>query len=510
MIVTLEESARELLSKRFDVCICGSGPAGMSLALKLASLKRNVLLLEAGDTSFSEESQKVYQGTNIGLDYFPPDVSRLRFFGGTSNHWGGWCRPLGEHDFEARDHVKYSGWPITKSDIDPYLTEAKQILDVQERKPSPDYLAINGREDNLEKVEFGFSSPTPTHFGEKFGDRIKSSKNITCVMNANLVDVVLKSGFGEVDSFVVENYSGQTFNVTAKRYVLCLGGIENARMLLNANKQVETGIGNENDLVGRYFMEHPTNTVADFLINHENPKVQSIVKGGDISRSFYAPSKEYLDTNKLVNFCARFVPNGQIKKESLTFKERLAKTMCTSDTVYAVVKEFKDKLWCYDGEVRISSEQSPNPSSRIKLGNSTDRFGNKRIEIDWQLSPIDKKTIQQATIEIGKLMAAKDIGRIRVRDWVFDSTLRLPTTAEDEVAGYHHMGTTRMAGDPKHGVVNMNLQMFGINNLYMGGSSVFPTGGYANPTLTIVQLSLRLAKHLDSVLGSALSNWGHE
>jgi choline dehydrogenase-like flavoprotein len=327
-------------------------------------------------------------------------------------------------------------------------------------------------------------------------------------LNANLIDIVLNDSSKAVTALTVSSYSGKPISVRAKRYVLCLGGIENARMLLNANKQVDSGIGNEHDLVGRFFMEHPTNGVADFLVNHENPYVQSLipslVKKDILLRSFYAPSRKFMAENKLANFCIRIVPNStQFKYDSLTFTQKLKKVICTSDTAHSLAKLLEDKLWCYDGEVRVSWEQSPNPSSRIKLGKNVDRFGNRRVEIDWQLTPIDKSTVQQATIMAGKIFATKDIGRVRVRDWVFDSAKIIPTTEEDEVGGNHHMGTTRMADSQQNGVVNKNLQIFGVENLYIGGSSVFTTSGYSNPTLTIVQLSLRLAEYLNNELDAA-------
>ncbi|MEN8803954.1 MAG: hypothetical protein ABF297_18455, partial [Thiogranum sp.] len=128
MLVDLNDAVGNIFNTPFDICISGSGPAGIPLALKLAERKHRVLLLEAGELQFTESSNKVYRGSNSGLEYFAPDACRQRFFGGTSNHWGGWCRELNAADFMVRNHVPDSGWPISKESLSPYFSEAGNIL----------------------------------------------------------------------------------------------------------------------------------------------------------------------------------------------------------------------------------------------------------------------------------------------------------------------------------------------------------------------------------------------
>ena len=483
----------------FDICICGTGPAGMSLALKLAQFSRKVLLLEAGGEQYTFESQKVYQGTIVGLDYFPTDGSRMRVFGGTSVHWSGWCCQLQEHDFYHRDYVELSGWPMGKKDIDPYFAEAVKILDVAAAENTPDYFHLEKDDHSFRKIDFQFSTPV-TRFAEKYAEQIRESKFIHCVLNANLIDIKLNKNLDAVEKLIIANYSNKTLSVKAKYYVLCMGGIENARMLLNANKQIDRGIGNENDLVGRCFMEHPTNTIADVLFNMDNPVIHKLLQMQNLTRSYYIPTREFLDANRILNFDLRFVPNEQIKQSEIPFSERLKRGVCASDTLYALARKFKDHLWCFDAMIRISSEQSPNTSSRLTLGQDRDQFGNRLVELDWRFTEVDKKTMLLAALESGKILARKNLGRVRVRDWVLDPALKLPKTSEDEVGGFHHMGTTRMSENPNQGVVDRNLRLHAVQNLFLGGSSVFPTCGFANPTFTIVQLSLRLAEHLHKKL----------
>jgi choline dehydrogenase-like flavoprotein len=511
----LEAPEGDVFGKKFDVCISGTGPAGMPLAIKLAEKGHRVLLLEAGGLIFSEASNKVYMGSNTGLDYFPSNVSRQRYFGGTSNHWGGQCHVLGAGDFEERGHVPHSGWPIKKEDLDPYFAETSSILDIKEIN-APDYLQLQGKNKNLKKTNFTASSPganianiyRATNLANKYRCAIEYSENITCVLNANVVDIKLGENTNSVSSLTIKNYSGGSYEARAGYYVLCHGGIENPRTLLNANQQVKGGIGNENDLVGRFFMEHPHFNVASALLNHEHPAFTRYAdaKQIDLLTAYYEPTRVFQETKKVLNFGLRFTPKKGIgtSPEASSFKTRLKRYVCESDTLLPLVDEAKGRIGCpYDLLIKTASEQAPNPASRIKLGKDTDRFGNLRVDVDWRMTELDKHTLKESALELGRIMAQNNLGRVRLSEWIVDPTLSFPDTSQEEVGGFHHMGTTRMAASPEQGVVNENLQVFNTSNLYIGGSSVFSTSGHVNPTFTIVQLSLRLADHLDNRINSS-------
>src|SRR5882762_6844211 len=138
-------------------------------------------------------------------------------------------------------------------------------------------------------------------------------------------------------------------------------------------------------------------------------------------------------------------------------------------------------------------EQSPNPNSRIQLDHERDELGVPRATLDWQLSSIDKRSIRKLHEVIGEEVGRSELGRVRLMDWLQEETNEWPSTLG---GGWHHMGTTRMTDDPKDGVVDANCKVFGIQNLYMAGSSCFPTSGSANPTLTLLALTFRLSEHL--------------
>ena len=252
-------------------------------------------------------------------------------------------------------------------------------------------------------------------------------------------------------------------------------------------------------------MEHPHFIVASALVNHEHPAFSRYagVKQAGLETAIYEPTRVFQEKKKVLNFGLRFRPKKGIGTSPGTssFKTRLKRFVCESDTLLPLADSIEEdqRFDCpHDLRFKTASEQCPNPASRIKLSKEVDRFGNQRVDVDWRLTQLDKHTLKQSAIEVGRVMAQKDLGRVRLSEWLMDSTLSFPDTSHDEVGGNHHMGTTRMAASPEDGVVDENLQVFGIRNLYIGGSSVFPTCGHVNPTFTIVQLSLRLADHLDN------------
>jgi choline dehydrogenase-like flavoprotein len=177
------------------------------------------------------------------------------------------------------------------------------------------------------------------------------------------------------------------------------------------------------------------------------------------------------------------------------------RTLCDYPVLARVSNAIRGvEIGCYDAIASIMSGQEVNPESRVRLGNELDRFGMRRINLDWRLTERDKRTLRVAALELGKQLIGANAGRLKINEWLLDPKLTFPTTAQEEVGGCHHMCTTRMSDDPKSGVVDRDCRLHSADNLYLGGSSVFATPGYCNPTFTIVQLALRLADHLDGRL----------
>ena len=479
--------------RKYDVCIAGAGPAGISLALSIARARHSVLLLEAGDLEPTESSREHYRGTIVGTPYFPLDTTRVRCLGGSSGHWTGWCRGLDDVDFERKSYLSYSGWPIARRDLDEYAAESAAILDVPIGEGLPPSKPIEGSA--FEEEQFLFSVP-PTRFSEKYRAELTASRNLHLVLNANLVDIILNPELRGVSSFAVRNYSSSArLAVSARYFVLCLGGLENPRALLNANSQTALGIGNRNDLVGRFFADHLHVNVGSYV---SRAPIQS--------RRFLAPTRQFIHQAQILNAGLRIEPSYASGTEGM-----LKGMVCGSSILTRVAETLRGgrKLNCvgpgevFEGQIRVAGEPALDPASRVKLGEERDTFGLRRIELDWRISDIDLETIRTVTVRYGQELASADAGRLRVAEWLLSRRPSLPTLGEDELAGHHHMCTTRMSDDDRTGVVDRNCKVFGIDNLYVGGSSVFGSAGHANPTLTIVQLALRLADHLKGRMASA-------
>jgi choline dehydrogenase-like flavoprotein len=507
MIIDATTAEAGLFDRRFDACVIGSGPAGITLARRLAAQGLSVALMEAGGLELTAESQEIYEGEITGLDYYPLDVARLRYFGGSSNHWGGWCHPLDAWDFTPHPWARFSGWPIAKSDLDPYQGETDSILDLPDPAGWDDLPIPEAGKADFRHVLFRFSHP-PTRFAEKFRAEIEASDRISLVLNANLVDLRLSDDLGGVSEAVFSGYPPEPrrFSVRAGVYCLCAGGLENPRLLLNFDSQEPKGIGNRNDLVGRFFCEHPHFVLADLLLEEHREH-----------KEFYAPTEAFMDARQVLNFGLRLEPDKAPPRISLKQAAKRS-VVCVSDfTEELAVKVlgrapdcdkgglglYFERLFAEDpltGVVRIASEQHLNLESRVLLGTDSDAFGMRRMQLDWRVMPADIETMRTAITAFGTFVAGAGIGRLKLRDWLLAESPVLPGIAEDEVGGFHHMCTTRMSADPAEGVVDADCKLHGLSNLYIGGSSVFATTGHPNPTYTIVQLALRLGDHLGSLV----------
>ncbi len=312
--------ANHFQGKTFDICVCGAGVAGITLAIQL-SRKFSVILLEGGGFQYSKDSQAIYKGKNSGLEYFDLDITRLRFFGGSSNHWGGRCRPLDDCDFKKREDVEFSGWPINRADLDPYLEESKSILDITEQTTlladttkGPPF--SDGKD--FQEINFWTSRP-PTNFGHKYRAHISNSTKIHCYLNANVTDIHLHNNSDRVDYVVAQNYSGRAFEVSAKSFILAFGGIEIPRIMLNCNRQEPAGLGNKYGFVGRFFTEHLHFKVGELILED----------GVDLGpkKRFIAPTYEFMRRENILNF------GLQVKQRihsKTSFKKKLRQIICSS------------------------------------------------------------------------------------------------------------------------------------------------------------------------------------
>jgi choline dehydrogenase-like flavoprotein len=490
-----------------DIAIIGGGPAGITLARAFADSPTAVCLIEGGGLSFDAEVQSLYAGENVGIDY-PLGSRRMRFLGGSSNHWGGYCRPLDPIDFEQRDWVPNSGWPFTIDELLPYYGPASETVEIGSPRfddkaywethtgePLPE--PVSGRL-ALRFVQF---SP-PTRFGERYRDALSRAGNVRVLLNANLVNIASIGEGSSVSGLEIRTLTGLQHRVRARRYVLATGGLENPRMLLLSNRDVPYGLGNQHDLVGRYFMEHPHLTGFGDIVVGELERLPKIyrrhvrVEGRPASAAF-VPTMRLLRQRRLLNATFMTGEAGHYRYDTVSEWPRAAEHMRMLKAARNLLGTAEQPLepaadaplgaWLGLG---CACEQVPNPDSRVTLASERDALGLRRIRLDWRLTAEDRRSLVEHVRSLAIEIGALGIGRMKID---VGDPQQWPAVV---AGGAHHMGTTRMHDDPRRGVVDRNCRVHGIDNLYVAGSSVFPTGGAANPTLTIIALTLRLADHL--------------
>jgi choline dehydrogenase-like flavoprotein len=512
-----------------DLCIIGAGAAGITIAREMGGRGRRVLLLESGGETLDDETHALTSAVNLGRPYPSLPISRLRFFGGSTNHWGGHCTPLRPGDFEARPQIS-DGWPIGYRDLEPYYRRAHEVIGL-----GPfDYRAeVIARRLGLPlapfdpaRVQTVVSRYQAKRFGPDFRAELSKARALDVVLHANVTLIDRHRDKPVVRQALVQTLDGTTFQVRARLFVLAAGGIENARLLLASDNVEAGGLGNGAGLVGRYFMDHiwyPSGVIVP-----ADPRSRYDLYGGEIplakaegsdlgyaARAHLAMPEAVVRAEQIPDFRVEigvghnFTGRSDAIHSARELHADLWARRWPDDLRYHLANIFDapgDVVaelmgWKRQGTYLVLNnhvEQTPNPDSRISLATQRDRLGQRRAAVDWRLSPIDKFGIRRAQELIAAEVGRSGFGRLRIE--LADVEALVLAGAD---GGAHHMGTTRMSDDPRRGVVDRHCRMHGLENLYVAGSSVFPRCGYANPTLTITALSLRLADHLRHQLGEA-------
>jgi choline dehydrogenase-like flavoprotein len=506
-----------------EVCIIGAGAAGITLAREFRESPFRVALLESGGLHFDVATQELYDGQSIGRPF--PDMmsDRLRFFGGTTNHWGGWCLPLDAIDFAPRDDLPdHNGWPFGKANLDPWYRRAHVIcrLGPYDYRPADWGIAATGipAPFNGPDFECKILQVSAVRFGPVYGPALRAAPRVTVYLHANAFDLDGGENDAEIRQLTVKTMAGTQFTVRARLYILAAGGIENARLLLASGRPDRNGLGNPRDLVGRYFMTHlvytggmivPTDPLMnfDFRTNayHSLDGSHHFVSMLGLSA---AAMKQRRLPNMLVNWLYEFEPVAESIRalaRLLHGEETGSSVMTDLSAVFRHVEGVADyamrkMLFRHQGipvkalHVNCTAEQQPNPQSRITLGTKRDALGMPETVVDWQPTAQDR-AFGAATVRLlGQEIGRAGFGRLR------SSFAESGAWPDDFYGNEHHMGTTRMHRDPTLGVVDENCRMHAVANLYVAGSSVFPTSGANNPTLTIVALALRLADRVKMLL----------
>jgi len=529
------------------VCIIGGGVAGITLAMELDKKGIDVVLLESGGFNPDDDTRDLYRGEDVGeWRYNFADGSRSRFLGGSSNCWGGWCRPLDPWDFEKRDWIAYSGWPFGLDELTPYYERTHALLKLGPNNFDPEFWERSINRSDVRRIPLVTGkvrdtisqfSP-PARFGKLYRDTLKRSQGVRVFLYANATNIDTDRMGKTVSHIDVATLTGRRMKVAAKLYVLATGGIENARLLLASNKVLPNGLGNGHDLVGRFFMDHPRlfsgsikftrqwtrNKLSDVKYHYQNAAVAA--HGTCIAHQF-ALTPETLREEGLLNarvwFSSVFPGEGSegaqalfrckqalLKKEqagwSLT-KDLLTMMAHPLDTLgYGYTRLFQPR-WLIQGVTfQLIVEPEPDPDSRVMLSPSQkDQLGMNRVRVDWRLTPRVQRTFDRTLALLAEDMRQSGVAQVKL-----DPPIEGEKWPQDLEGTWHHMGTTRMHDSPRYGVVDRNCLVHGMSNLFVAGSSVFPTAGANFPTITLAALAFRLAEHLAKEVRSATSTFSME
>lgn len=516
-----------------DVCLIGAGAAGITIARELAQHSVDVCLLEGGGLQYEYlESQQLYAGENIGIPV-SLEGGRLRFLGGATNHWGGRCAPLDDIDFRRRDWIEHSGWPIDRAELEPYYRRAQKVAGFKSEWLSDtdtlSFLKVALPEINPQWLKPFLWHYTPAmkdapawRWGTAYGQELRESKHIRTLLHANFAAFSTEKDRKSVRSVTVSTLTGIAATISAQRFVLCCGGIENGRVLLLAAEQNAGGFGNQNDLVGRYLMQHSRGPAGLIVSADRMSRLQqqfNILRGADglEVEVGLTLTPEVQQQERLLN-CSGVLQYQGDPTSGVAVAQDIWRALLTghwapemgekvgliAEDFPAVAASMAHRLSSghsldREGTAAVPSrsaillldlEQAPDPQSRISLAEGRDALGLKRVQANWRIGELERRTAAKFAGYVGAEFARLGLGRCRLEPWVQSEQVPMSEALHET---YHYMGTTRMADTATEGVVDRNCAVYGMNNLFVAGSSVFPTAGQANPTLTLVALALRLA-----------------
>jgi len=470
------------LQEDFDLCIVGAGPAGITIAEAFKGTGYKVCVVESGGFEEDASVQALAEGgvsapsNEVEENYL--SLHSQRRFGGTGSLWGGFCREMDALDFEQRNLPGDHGWPITKEDLAAFyprnLVDGKQ----PDRK-------LEGCDLHLKYFE---RSLYPFHLIH--AETFARDKNIQILTYATVVDLPVEIDSAKVKAITIATLDGQRHSIRARQVVLACGGAGTVKLLLNARSTFSEGLGNQHGNVGRYFMEHP------HFQFYKPPGMLWLAQ--DLADQIYRDkrykpcltlSDEVIREKGLLNFA--LLLSAPIKENS-----KWAGAKWYQPNFAALLDQGSGQSSEQGGEfftLSFRAEQQPNKDSRISLSNEKDHLGLQKVHLDWRVTDFDSQSLFTSLDEMIRELGVSAKGRMRL---VIDREAPWETM----VGGGHLMGTTRMSASPEDGVVDANCRVHGIENLFIAGSSVFASGGFANPTATILALAARLGGYLKQTL----------
>jgi choline dehydrogenase-like flavoprotein len=492
----------------FDVVIVGAGAAGIFLAVDLARRRRRVLLIESGHFTETDDRQDLNDLEQSGKRMANALWNRKRVLGGTTTIWGGASLPFSPLDFQKRDWVEQSGWPINYDTLHAHFGAANRFMGIDERNYSSDILSLFGQEHpgfDPALVDYHYCkwATQPNFF--KLHKRTLE-REVTVLYNAHLLRIDLGEA-GRVAQVEIGDFRGRRRAVPVKDLVLATGGIETSRILLLNDHQISGGLGSGSGWLGMAFMEHPClegGHVESGDMQRLQESFGTRLRGGRRYSVRLSASAAWQERNRLLNVSASLMwlyagddvgPLSELR--SLASRPRL-------DSAIRVTRrggQLVQGLWALArsgliykpgaaAKISLMCEQEPRRDSYITLSDQKDRFGARKARLHWHIGRRTWETVVRFSETLAAELQRIGLGRARLLD-----SLRVDEPDyESRLSDVnHHMGGARMSASPAEGVVNSELQVWGVPNLYICSAAVFPTASHSNPTLTLLALAARLA-----------------
>lgn len=505
-----------------DICVIGTGAAGLALADEFKDSDLQVVLLESGGWNYDQRTQDLYHTEQTAKRFESAHSGRFRVLGGSTTRWGGQSLPLTPIDFKFRPWVSHSGWPISYEELQPYYDRANRFLGVDTRDyrdETAGVLRMKRPEFEPGLLEYHYSkwAPQPDLI-KTYRKQVDKSANIRVILHANVTELVQEEG-----SVAYAKYSsleGSLGEVKAGVFIIATGGIEAPRLLLASRFHDRRGLGNEHDLVGRFLQEHPAMRLG-VLESKQYDQIQALFNGkragGKRFSSRISLSPVIQEKEQLLNASAGFLfslpedSGFSLIRSLIRGRFSSVKGITITRVISEFMRSFPDlvkaawflllrgRIFTPGGicEVAGSFEQEPDPDSRVSLSNQCDELGMPLSCIHWKISEKTMKTARIFSKLIDLECRRLGIGALNISSWLTED--QAPEKYEDHFHDQnHHIGTARMSLSPETGVVNTHLKVHTISNLYIASSAVFPTGGHSNPTLTLLALAIRLADHIKS------------
>lgn len=510
------------MSTQPSVCIIGAGAAGLTLAKTLAARSWKVTIVEGGhldaSTSYDSESRVAI----VGTPHRGVDVGRFRGWGGSTTRWGGQLWAWEPYEFRERVPQGIQAWPIAFEEVASRTDAAFELVGLPHASLTPSEAVSLGVEPlGLNPAEFKLKYSTwlpwrKRNLGATVGSKLRSAPNVTVHAESTATHLLLDEAGRRVSGVLIRNKSGAESTLTADVVVVAAGAIETSRLLFLLD-QPSSRSQTRWHWLGRAFMDHLSVRMARFRPNDLRQFARIFApifaRGAQHTpRMLLQPS--VLEHEGLLGCYGHWEvqsgPNSafSILRETLRAFQSGKRSPLSLDELKKLVFGVSDLFRLASGVIisrrryfdrgaeiflRVDVEQRPDPESRLFPTGVFDSFGLPRVALDWHVSPLEQETALRAAARIGKELDRLNIGKLDIENDPFASG-----TPWGELKGdsFHMMGGTRMAGQPTDGVVDTNCKVFGIDNLFIASTSVFPTGGMANPTLLLICLTMRLADHL--------------